>query len=110
MELDPQNFRTLFFRSFLAFHAHGEGSQNEQVETDLRRSIAFNANFPPAYGLLASYLAGKRTTSSNDALGFAKKAIELEPGTSVVIKLIWAKFSYGCIAIPKLSRPACAPT
>ncbi|MGB9336696.1 MAG: hypothetical protein WCB14_16935 [Candidatus Acidiferrales bacterium] len=81
VELDPQNFRTLFFRSFLAFHAHGESSQSEQVETDLRRSIALNANFPPAYGLLASFLAEK-DEKLDDALGFAKKAIQLEPGTS----------------------------
>jgi tetratricopeptide (TPR) repeat protein len=81
VELDPQNFRTLFFRSFLAFHAHGAGSQSEQIEADLRRSIALNANFPPAYGLLASFLAEK-DEKLDEALGFAKKAIELEPGTS----------------------------
>jgi tetratricopeptide (TPR) repeat protein len=81
VELDPQNFRTLFFRSYLAFYAHGEGSRNEQVETDLRRSIALNPNFPAAYGLLASYLAAKND-KLEEALGFAKKAVELEPGTS----------------------------
>jgi len=83
VELDPQNFRTLFFRSYLAFYAHGEGSLSEQVETDLRRSIALNPNFPAAYGLLASYLAAKNE-KLEEALGFAKKAVELEPGTSAL--------------------------
>ncbi len=80
VELDSQNFRTLYFRSFLAFHAHGEESLSEQVEADLRRSISLNANFPPAYGLLASFLAEK-DEKLDEALSFAKKAIELEPGT-----------------------------
>ena len=80
VELDPQNFRTLFFRSYLTFYPPSEASVSEQVETDLRRSIALNPNFTPAYGLLAAYLAGK-DEKLEEALGFAKKAIELEPGT-----------------------------
>jgi tetratricopeptide (TPR) repeat protein len=81
VELDPQNFRTLFFRSYLTFYPPSPASIGGQIETDLRHSIALNPNFTPAYGLLAAYLAGK-DEKLEEALGFAKKAIELEPGTA----------------------------
>ncbi|MGH9679960.1 MAG: hypothetical protein ACRD4Y_08410, partial [Candidatus Acidiferrales bacterium] len=81
IHLDPKNFLTRFLRAYLSYSAGGLKGNAEQIETDLRSSIAANPNFAPAFSLLATCLTA---TDSDlpEALESAKNGVSLEPGSS----------------------------
>ena len=80
--IDPQNYLTHFLRATLLEEDDGAYQTDETVESDLRRSIELNPDYAGAYGFLASYLAGQKKDLP-EALGFAERAADLEPGTWV---------------------------
>jgi len=80
--LDPQNYLTRFLRATLLEEEDAAYQTDYTVESDLRRSIELNPDYAGAYGFLASYLAGQKKDLA-EALGFAEKAADLEPGTWV---------------------------
>jgi Protein of unknown function (DUF1570) len=80
--LDPQNYLTRFLRATLLEEDDVAYQPDDTAESDLRRSIALNPDYAGAYGFLASYLAGQKKELP-EALGFAQKAADLEPGTWV---------------------------
>jgi tetratricopeptide (TPR) repeat protein len=80
--LDPQNYLTRFLRATLMEEDDAAYQTDDSVESDLRRSIQLNPDYAGAYGFLASYLAGQKKDLP-EALSFAEKAADLEPGTWV---------------------------
>jgi tetratricopeptide (TPR) repeat protein len=78
--LDPGSMLARYLRAYLTFNEAPE-ARNPQIEDDLRRAIGGNPDFAPAYGLLSVYMAGEGE-NLQEALGFAKKAIALEPGNA----------------------------
>ena len=79
ISLDPKNAMTHYFRAYLSVGQGQVSGKDPQVEDDLRQAVASDPNFAPAYGMLATYLAAFND-NLNEAFGFAKKAVELEPG------------------------------
>lgn len=80
--LDPQNYLTRFLRATLLEEDDAAYQTDDTAESDLRSSIELNPDYAGAYGFLASYLAGQKKDLP-EALGFAEKAVDLEPGTWV---------------------------
>jgi len=80
--LDPLNYLTRFLRATLLEEDEATDQTDNSVESDLRRSVELNPDYAGAYGFLASYLAGQKKDLP-EALGFAEKAADLEPGTWV---------------------------
>jgi len=76
--LDSRNGLTRYLRATLSLNE--ETRNNQQIEDDLRQAIALNPEFPPAYSLLAGYLASV-DKNLPEALTLAQKAVSLEPGT-----------------------------
>jgi len=81
VKLEPQNGLTRYLRADFSFTGASAFPQDEQIEDDLRKSIAVSPDFPPAYALLGLYLS-RAQRSTGEALSFARKAVELEPGNS----------------------------
>jgi len=84
VSLDPKNAMTHYFRAYLSVGRGRISGKDPQVEEDLRQAVALDPNFAPAYGMLATYLAASNE-NLNEAFGFAKKAVELEPGNPSAI-------------------------
>ncbi len=80
ISLDPTSMLARYLRAYLTFNESPEES-NPQIETDLRAAISGDPDFAPSYGLLAVYMAGQEENLP-EALGFAQKAISLEPGNA----------------------------
>jgi lipoprotein NlpI len=77
IDLDSQDANTHFLRAQLTFD---DGSRtNPQIEADLRQVLALKPDFADANGLLAVYLAANNEKLP-EALGFAQKAVHLQPG------------------------------
>ena len=76
-------------RSFLAHYYEGvalarEAASPKQLaaaEASLRRSLELNPNFAASYGALAQ-LCAARPGGIEEALGLARKAVDLEPGSA----------------------------
>jgi tetratricopeptide (TPR) repeat protein len=81
IELDPKNGLARFIRAYLSFRSGTEVSDNNELEEDLRVTIAESPDFAPAYSLLALRLAAS-PEDSTEALKMAQKAVSLEPGNS----------------------------
>jgi len=79
--LDPKNYYARYLRAFLATGASGMMSRDPDAEEDLRQAIALEPEFSPPYALLAVYLAFQNE-NLEEALGYARKAISLQPGSS----------------------------
>ena len=75
--LDSQDANTHFLRAELTFD--DSSHTNPQIEEDLRQALALKADFADANGLLAVYLAANNEKLP-EALGFAQKAVHLQPG------------------------------
>jgi tetratricopeptide (TPR) repeat protein len=78
--LDPASMLARYLRAYLTFN-EAPDARNPQIEDDLRKAIDGNPEFAPPYGLLSVYMAGQGE-DLQQALGFAKKAIALEPGNA----------------------------
>ena len=81
IELDPKNSLTRYLRAYLEFSQTHGVARDSQIEDDLREAIATNPDFLPPYGLLAVYLVAGNDKLS-EAMGFAQKAVSIEPGNS----------------------------
>jgi tetratricopeptide (TPR) repeat protein len=81
VQLDPRNGLTHYFRAYLSFSGAGGFPQDPQIEDDLQKSIAAKPDFAPANALYGLYLSSRRQRS-DEALRFAKRAVELEPGNT----------------------------
>jgi hypothetical protein len=81
VRLDPKNGLTRYFRAYLSFSGAGGFPQDPQIEDDLKQSIAADPDFAPTNALYGLYLSS-RQQRSGDALKFAKRAVELEPGNT----------------------------
>ncbi|MGA8150947.1 MAG: TonB family protein [Terriglobales bacterium] len=79
--LDPKNYYSRYLRAFLATTASGIMSSDPHAEEDLRQAIALEPEFSPPYALLAVYLAFQNE-NLEEALGYARKAVSLQPGSS----------------------------
>ena len=79
--LDPKNGTAHYLRAFATISSGGFVMHNEQLEGDLRQSIAQDPTFAAPYAMLGVYLAADPDTLSQ-ALPLAKKAVELQPGTA----------------------------
>ena len=74
-------------RSYLAHYYHAMLTEREgqdephlaESEASLRRATELNNQFAPAYGALAGVM-GRRGKDLKNALGIARRAIQLEPG------------------------------
>jgi len=75
--LDSKDANTHFLRAQLTFD--GVSHTDPQIEEDLRQTLALKADFADANGLLAVYLAANNQKLP-EALGFAQKAVHLQPG------------------------------
>jgi tetratricopeptide (TPR) repeat protein len=82
IELDPNSGLARYMRAYLSFRSGTVMTENLELEGDLRLAIAAMPNFAPAYSLLALRLAASPENNS-EALEMAKKAVELQPGSSV---------------------------
>lgn len=69
-----------YLRAFATYRTD-PGTPNPQIEDDLRQCIGADANYAPAYALLASYLANQ-DENLDQALTLAQKAVALEPGST----------------------------
>jgi Flp pilus assembly protein TadD len=77
IDLDSKDANTHFLRAQLTFD--GVSHTDPQIEEDLRQALALKADFADANGLLAVYLAANNE-KLQEALGFAQKAVQLQPG------------------------------
>ncbi|MGH9747175.1 MAG: DUF1570 domain-containing protein [Candidatus Acidiferrales bacterium] len=84
VELDPKNGFTRYLRAYLSFSGAGGFPQDSQIEDDLRQSIAASPDFAPSHALLGIYLSSRRQSVA-EALKYAKRAVELEPGNTEYI-------------------------
>jgi TonB family protein len=78
--LDSKNYFTHYLRAYLTASVNKTPS-GEQVEDDLRQSIALKPDFAPPYSFLAVYLT-MRGQNLEETLRLAQKAVSLEPGDS----------------------------
>jgi tetratricopeptide (TPR) repeat protein len=78
--LDPQDFRSLYYRADVVFRKAGYTAQSTpQIIDYLEKVVQLNPNFAPAYAFLSvAYLRQPQTKEK--ALGAALKAHQLEPG------------------------------
>lgn len=80
IELDSQNYLPYYFRAMLSSVGHlVDPGVAVQDESDLRRAIALNPSFAPAYSILAVLIA-RDTEKWPEALALARKGVALEPG------------------------------
>jgi tetratricopeptide (TPR) repeat protein len=82
IELDPAIGFARYMRAYLSFRSGAVMTENLELEGDLRAAIASMPNFAPAYSLLALRLAASPEDNA-EALEMAKKAVALQPGSSV---------------------------
>jgi tetratricopeptide (TPR) repeat protein len=80
VELDPSKYLTRYLRAYLTVSQNRFSADPSEVESDLRKSIELAPNFAPAYVTLAQFYANQGEKLS-EALAFARKAVDLEPGT-----------------------------
>jgi Protein of unknown function (DUF1570) len=81
VDFDPNNAFTRFLRAELTSNSAGFVLAPQQVEDDLRKSIALEPNFAPPYGLLAVYMS-VHDENLPEALSFAQKAVSFEPANA----------------------------
>ncbi|HTU34746.1 MAG TPA: DUF1570 domain-containing protein [Candidatus Acidoferrum sp.] len=81
VDLDPDNSLTRYLRAELVTMTNGFTAAPEQVEDDLRKSIALDPNFAAPYGLLAVYMSA-HDENLPQALSFAQKAVSFEPANA----------------------------
>ncbi|HKD64110.1 MAG TPA: tetratricopeptide repeat protein [Candidatus Acidoferrales bacterium] len=81
VRLDPQDGFARYLRAHLTFFGAGGFPQDAQIEEDLRQSVALKSDFAPANALLGLYLSSHRQ-NAEEALAYAKKAVNLEPGNT----------------------------
>jgi Flp pilus assembly protein TadD len=80
--LDPKNALTRYLRAYLSFGERNVSAGDAQIGEDLHEAIALDADFAPAYGLLAVYLAASNEDLT-EALAVAQKGVSLEPGNAL---------------------------
>jgi tetratricopeptide (TPR) repeat protein len=78
VKLDSQDFLVLYHYASLALRAPG-GSDDKEIETDLRQAIKLNPRFAASYDLLAEYYA-RRHENLDEAHMLNVTAVQLEPG------------------------------
>lgn len=78
-ELDSQNALAHFYHALAMAREGEEIGDFEATEKHLRRAIQLNPDFAPAYSMLALAYA-TQDTRLEEALGLARRAVELEPG------------------------------
>lgn len=86
IDLGSAGYLAYFYRAILTqpnlIRDGGDEDQWTRVETDLRRTLELNENFAPAYARLADVIArGPDEGRLQEAAGFARRAVELEPNT-----------------------------
>ncbi|MFY9732108.1 MAG: DUF1570 domain-containing protein [Candidatus Acidiferrales bacterium] len=84
VRLDPQDGFARYLRAYLTFFGAGGFPQDSQIEEDLRQAVALKPDFAPANALLGLYLSSRRQ-NGEEALAYAKKAVNLEPGNTEFI-------------------------
>ena len=84
VRLDPKDGFARYLRAYLTFFGAGGFPQDSQIEEDLRQSVALKPDFAPADALLGLYLSSHRQ-NAEEALAYAKKAVNLEPGNTEFI-------------------------
>jgi tetratricopeptide (TPR) repeat protein len=80
--LNPKASFSHYFRAFLDLKSSALVPDDTQIEDDLRQSIALDAEFAPAFALLATYLA-EDEDGLPESLTLAQKAVSLEPANSL---------------------------
>jgi tetratricopeptide (TPR) repeat protein len=80
VELDSQSFLVHYLHAMLNMESRESPEALAIVEQSLRRSTALNHDFAPAYAHLAEVVA-HRSGDYKTALGLARRAVSLEPGT-----------------------------
>lgn len=79
--LDPKNGTAHYLRAYVTASEGGVIANNQQLEGDLRQTIAQDPTFAAPYAMLAVYLAAT-SDAFPEAFSLAKKAVELQPGTA----------------------------
>lgn len=81
VKLDSQSYLAHYFFALSKLRSGGQEAGLEVAERSLRRAMELNTSFAPAYAELAAVYA-RRSKDLDQALGIARRAISLEPGTS----------------------------
>ena len=80
-ELNSKSFLTYYYSAILNLQqARGMPEEWPRAEASLEKAIALNPSFAPAYANLAT-LYSLRLEKQDKALGAARRAVQLEPGT-----------------------------